>query len=153
MARARLPFATTTVPAHKSMSELQVMLQELKFDVVAGVIESKRMVAARHGKAEFRFEADPIKVLVIQGIRRPNPMQIEQADRIAWRYLAWSVKNLCDGIKLGLVEVSQAFGGYLVFRDPETKLTTTLASYITEKVASGYLDSSSSIAGLIEDKR
>ena len=152
MTRVRIPFSDTIISANKSMAELQAMLQYLKFDVVAGVIESRRMVMARHGRAEFRFEADPSKILAIQGIRRPTPQQIEQAEKIAWRYLSWQVKTLCDGIKLGMVEVSQALGGYLVFRNPENGATTSLAAYITEKVASGDLDSSRSIAGLIESK-
>lgn len=128
------------------------MLRELKFDVVAGVIENRRMVIARHGKAEFRFEADLTRVLIAQGIRRPDSRQLAQAERIAWRYLAWQTKNLCDGIKLGLVEVSQAFGGYLTFKSPETGQTTALAAWITEKVETGQFDSGVGLAGLLEHK-
>lgn len=144
---ARLPFETTTVSANKSMAEMQAALQDLKFDVVGGVINGHGIIMAKHDKAEFRFEANIVAIK--RRMRYPND---EQAERIAWRYLSWQVKSLCDGVKLGMIEVAQAFGGYLVFRNPENGAPQSLASYIIEKVSNGELDSTKSISGLIEHK-
>ena len=141
---AGFPFKETEISSDRSMSDLQTSLRMLGFDVVAGTIQDRRFVAAKHGKIEFRFEADVDRIIAKTKIRNR-----EQAERIAWRYLAWQTKSLCDGVKLGLIEITQAFGGYLVFRDPKSQQVRALAGFIAEKVESGELDSSQSMTNLI----
>lgn len=166
-----LPFANTKVPVEQSAAEVVHHLARVGFQETAQVRQKDDIVVyARQGDAEFRFQAnlraveDTLKNDM--GPRKRESLDWadedgdrarwqlkQQAERAAWRLLAEHVKGLTDSIRLGVIEVSEAFAGQLVIAKHGSKVET-LAQAITQASADGTLKSPGFLGQmLIEDKR
>lgn len=157
MAKKRLPFQATKVPASQSMTDTSTMLREAGFDEVGQVTsKTKNVVFARFSGAEFHFEIDeslivPQLIATLSDAKRKKIARAEekldsegkdildeigeQAEMIGWRLMALHVKALADSVKLGVISRSQAFGGHLFINTKDGP--EYLAESITRAIASG----------------
>ena len=165
-----LPYATTKVSEHTSMTDIQMALEKVGLDETAIIRQPKRKaIAVQCEGAEFLFEIDVERVVESlvkhSSDRRKRNIKLEnedgihalaeiyeQAGRIGWRHLAYQVKSTCDGIKLGVLSPMQAFAGYLQLAAPNGA-RKPLAMHLTEMVNNGQFLSPRSVMPLmLEDK-
>ncbi len=143
-----LPFATTSVPASHSMSDIEAMLEGCGFKDTARVNNGGvRTIHARQGRVEFMFTIDVHNIVkaIIDHSSRSKQREIrvksvrgnawledlrEQAERVGWRLMFAHVKALCDSIKLGVISPAQAFAGHLVTGRTSDGAPTLLADAI-----------------------
>lgn len=167
---ASLPYEKTTISEQTSMTKIQMELEEIGLNQSAIIRQPKRKaVVVQNSGAEFLFEVD-IELVVEsliknsstrrkQNIRLKNqegPRVLDemygQAARIGWRHLAWQVKTICDGIKLGVLSPMQAFAGYLQLAGPNGS-RKPMAMHLTELVNNGQAISPRTVMPLmLEDK-
>lgn len=84
--------------------------------------------------------------------RRETEQKLEEkAGRAAWRLIANQVKSLHDSIRMGVITISQAFGGHLIITDRAGK-QQYMSTFITEKIESGEMQSGKAI-GLLTDPK
>ncbi len=144
-----LPYSNTTIPATKSIGDIMELLQDVGFEKTAQLYDNGRhIVMGQYKGIQYRWEAR------IEGIhqavlpkrytggpsrRRKTASDYEiKARRIAWRVLWHQIKVACDIIKYEVQDVSEVFGGNLVYIDPEHG-ETTLAKMITRQAEAGVI--------------
>jgi len=152
------------------MTTIQMELENIGLDQSAIIRQPKRRaVAVQCEGAEFLFEIDT--EIIVEGLvknssdRRKRGVRLEneqclrvlaemheQAGRIGWRHLAYQVKSICDGIKLGVLSPMQAFAGYLQLAGPNGG-RKPLAMHLTELASQGRMISPQSVMPLaLKDK-
>lgn len=163
-----LPFQNTAVSEIKSVSEIVGYLKDVGFQKIAQVSDNGRqLVVASHNGAEFRFEVnlegvkkvfwDDLGPIVRRKCAWPDEKKKmeekleKKALRAGWRLIAYQVKSLHDSIKMGVVEISQAFGGYLTFTGKDGK-RQYLSDFIIQNIANGSLQSGQALAQIGYDK-
>jgi len=157
-----LPFENTNIPARRSLSEIQAMLEETGFTETGQInINGQNTIVAGYKGATFRFEVYKQNIIdtLIKNLGERTKIQIrnktpqgiskmididKQAMKIGWRLIYLQVKALCDSIKLGVITPAQAFAGYLV-----TGQNETLADRLTESIETGKLKSNSILSPLL----
>lgn len=122
---ANLPYQNTKVSMSITMAHIEAALQDIGFERIGRLTENgNSTVLASSGNASFKWQADIAAVKkayaesFVRGPRRA--MTDEQASRIAWRYVWFSVKAVTDAIKLGIINISDGFGGYAMLKDGKT---------------------------------
>lgn len=135
-----LPYGNTTIPATKSIGDIMELLQNIGFNKTAQFYDDGRyVVIAEYNKIQFRWEAQTKGIRAAIEPKRWTGKTVDyevKARRIAWRVLWHQIKVACDIIKYEVQDVSEVFGGNLVYIDPEHG-ETTLAKMITRQAEAG----------------
>ena len=138
---SRLPFQDTSVFVSKSMTGVKDMLEKVGFSRTALINdEGNHAVAASYNGLNFQFEiyGDGVVQALIKHASDGKRWEIshktatgdryveafrDKADRIGWRALAAQIKVVCDSIKLGVMDVPDAFAGNLMIQTSEGSMT------------------------------
>lgn len=140
-----LPFESTEVPASRSQEAVKNLLYNIGFDAIGEFSDKtgRKIIRAQVGKAVFVFEASIEKILTDMRTRRSQTSDEklqQKARRMAWRSIHAQVKVLHDCVKLGSLDIAEAFAGNLVLTDKAGK-ETKMADFIKNGMAAGTLTS------------
>ncbi len=157
----RIPFEDTKVPALRSQDEVKRLLYAIGFTAIAEFSDNtgRKIIRAElgsdGGSAQFQFEAN-IEIIVPKVRDRFNRQEDwirEQSIRMAWRSIHYQVKALHDSIKLGAIDVAEAFAGNLLLTDKAGQ-TTKMSDFIKNGMAAGTLTSANmSQQFLLEERK
>ncbi len=140
-----LPFESTEVPASRSQEAVKNLLYNIGFDAIGEFSDKtgRKIIRAQVGQAVFVFEANIEKILRDMRTRRSQTSDEklqQKARRMAWRSIHAQVKVLHDCVKLGSLDIAEAFAGNLVLTDNAGK-ETKMADFIKNGMAAGTLTS------------
>jgi len=135
-----LPYGNTTIPATKSIGDIMELLQSVGFDRTMQMFDNGRYVVMGQYKGiQYRWEAQTKGIRSAIEPKRWTAKTIDydaKARRVAWRVLWYQIKVACDILKYEVQDVTEIFGGHLVYFDQDGK-ETTLARMITERAKTG----------------
>lgn len=123
-----LPFENTDVPVSRSQDAIKDLLYNVGFEAIADFSDraGRRVIRAEFGpngqRAVFQFESNIEKILKgfkARGRSKSEQERREKANRMAWRALYFSVKSIHDQIKLGSIEIAEAFAGQMLLTDKQ----------------------------------
>ena len=152
-----LPFESTDVPASRSQEAVKNLLYNIGFDAIAEFSDKagRKIIKAQVGQAVFVFEASIEKILGDLRTRKSqtNEEKLQQkARRMAWRSIHAQVKVLHDCVKLGSLDIAEAFAGNLVLTDNAGK-ETKMSDFIKNGMAAGTLTSANMSQQVLLEER
>ena len=134
-----IAYATTAVPADKTAIEIEEMLRKHGCDKIAKEYESGRIKAiffqmnTAEGNMPFKLpvNVDPIYTLMLAektamrkyAYRIPSDIQAKihaQAERTAWRIIAWWLKSQLALIQTDMVSTVEVFLPYMLMEEDQT---------------------------------
>ena len=167
-----IPFQSTRIEEQQSVGEIIGLLNQIGFtDIIQRNRDGDYMIMAKSGQTVFQWDikVDPIMEAIRKSLsdrakrkihQYPDDPEVQrilkdtrqQASRIGWRLMREHIKSLVDSIKLGVVDISEAFAGNLLITNKAGQ-NVKLSDQIKASVASGKLDLSGFGIALLEDKR